>query len=130
MKKRKRRANAAEEAPAAPAETETVVADTNQPIEHKSGAFALAAECTIADAGQLKSGLEKLLNDSEVVILDISAVQRIDTAGLQVITTFIRERESQGRHCQWQGESPAISAAIKLLGLDAMLKLPEVETAP
>jgi anti-anti-sigma regulatory factor len=101
-----------------------------EPTQHKTGPFALAAECTIADASQLKSGLEKLLNDTEVVILDISAVQRIDTAGIQVITAFIRERESQGRQCQWQGQAPAVTAAIKLLGLDALLTLPEVEAAP
>jgi len=58
---------------------------------HKSasGAFAVAAECTVADAGTLKSGLAKLLDDTGVVTLDISSVQRIDTAGLQVIATFV-----------------------------------------
>ena len=73
-------------------------------IEHKpaSGAFAVAAECTVADAGTLKSGLAKLLDDTGVVTLDIGSVQRIDTAGLQVIATFVRERESLGRQVQWR----------------------------
>lgn len=88
------------------------------------GAFAVAAECTVADAGALKSGLAKLLEDSDVVTLDIGAVQRIDTAGLQVITTFVRERESQGRQVQWRGSAPALSAAAQLLGLSSILKLP------
>jgi phospholipid transport system transporter-binding protein len=102
-------------------------------VEHTtgSGAFAIAAECTVADASSLKSGLAKLLDESESVILDISAVQRIDTAGLQVIAAFIRERESQGRQVQWRGHAPAIATAAKLLGLGTLLKLPpaEVETA-
>jgi len=104
--------------------------------EHKtgSGAFAIAAECTVADAGSLKAGLAKLLDDSGVVTLDVSAVQRIDTAGLQVITTFVRERESHGRQVEWRGTAPALAAAAKLLGLSAFLKLPTppgqaVETA-
>jgi phospholipid transport system transporter-binding protein len=104
--------------------------------EHKtgSGAFAVAAECTVADAGALKSGLAKLLDDSGVVTLDVSAVQRIDTAGLQVITTFVRERASQGRQVEWRGTTPALVAAAKLLGLSSFLKLPTpagraVETA-
>jgi len=133
-----RRARTAQEAPASDMPVDATQAaaapdsdiEVSQPIEHKTGPFALGAEVTIADAGQLKSGLEKLLNDTEVVILDISAVQRIDTAGLQVIAAFIRERESQGRQCQWQGAAPAVTAAIKLLGLDAVLKLPEVASAP
>jgi anti-anti-sigma regulatory factor len=99
--------------------------------ETATGAFAIAAECTVADASSLKSGLAKLLDESASVTLDISAVQRIDTAGLQVITAFIRERESQGRQVQWRGHAPAVTAAARLLGLGALLKLPatEVETA-
>ena len=94
--------------------------------EHNSdsGEFAVAAECTVADAGSLKSSLAKLLEDPGVVTLDISAVQRIDTAGLQVITTFIRERESHGRQVEWRGSAPALAAAAKLLGLSSLLKLP------
>ena len=99
------------------------------------GAFAVAAECTVADASTLKSGLAKLLDDSGVVTLDIGTVQRIDTAGLQVIATFVRERESHGRQVEWRGTAPALTAAAKLLGLSSLLKLPtsvepSVETAP
>lgn len=103
--------------------------------EHKmGGTFAVAAECTVADAGTLKSDLGKLLDDEGIVTLDISAVQRIDTAGMQVIVTFIRERDSQGRPVQWRGEAPAVTAAARLLGLTSVLKLPAAaqaaETAP
>jgi len=103
-------------------------------VEPKTGSFAVAAECTVADASSLKTGLSKLLEESGIVTLDIGAVQRIDTAGLQVIATFIRERESHGRQVQWRGHAPAVTAAAKLLGLAALLKLPtpaaqEVETA-
>jgi anti-anti-sigma regulatory factor len=103
-------------------------------IEPRSGSFAVAAECTVADASSLKTGLSKLLEESGIVTLDIGAVQRIDTAGLQVIATFIRERESHGRQVQWRGHAPAMSVAAKLIGLSALLKLPtpaerEVETA-
>jgi anti-anti-sigma regulatory factor len=84
----------------------------------------VAAECTVADAGLLKIQLAKLLEESGVVTLDISAVQRIDTAGLQVIAAFVRERESQGRPVQWRGHAPALSNAARLLGLRGVLGLP------
>lgn len=93
-------------------------------VEPKPGSFAVAAECTVADASSLKTGLSKLLEEAGLVTLDIAAVQRIDTAGLQVIATFIRERESHGRQVQWRGHAPALSAAAELLGLAALLKLP------
>jgi anti-anti-sigma regulatory factor len=89
-----------------------------------SGAFAVAAECTVADASALKAELAKLLDDSGVVTLDVSAVQRIDTAGLQVLATFVRERESHGRQVEWRGTAPALAAAAKLLGLGSFLRLP------
>jgi ABC-type transporter Mla MlaB component len=100
----------------------TPAADTE--TKPGSGEFAVAAECTVADASTLKSGLAKLLDDSGVVTLDVSAVQRIDTAGLQVIATFVRERESLGRQVEWRGTAPALTAAAKLLGLSSFLKLP------
>jgi len=118
-----RRGRNARNAPAAGAGDET-----------GSGSFVVAAECTVADASSLKTGLAKLLVESGTVTLDISAVQRIDTAGLQVIATFVRERELHGRQVQWRGHAPALSAAAQLLGLSALLKLPTaagqaVETA-
>jgi ABC-type transporter Mla MlaB component len=99
-----------------------------------SSSFTVAAECTVADASSLKSELAKLLDDTGVVTLDIGAVQRIDTAGLQLLATFVRERESHGRQVQWQGNAPSLATAAQLLGLGALLKLPAptgqaVETA-
>src|SRR3569833_1633079 len=103
-------------------------------VEPRTGSFALGAECTVADASSLKTGLARLLEESGSVTLDIGAVQRIDTAGLQVIATFIHERESHGRRVQWRGHATTKAAAAKLLGLSALLILPtpagqDVETA-
>ncbi|MGH8209587.1 MAG: STAS domain-containing protein [Steroidobacteraceae bacterium] len=121
MNKRKQGA-----APRATRRGRTVRSTSAAGTEHKGGnaTFAVAAECTVADASSLQTGLAKLLDESGSVTLDISAVQRIDTAGLQVIATFVRERESHGRQVQWRGSAPAVSSAAGLLGLSALLKLP------
>jgi anti-anti-sigma regulatory factor len=99
--------------------------------EHKTegGVFAIAAECTVADAGSLKSGLAKLLDEAGAVTLDVSAVQRIDTAGLQLLTAFVLDRMVMDREVEWRGNAPALSAAVRLLGLTAFLKLPTAEEA-
>jgi ABC-type transporter Mla MlaB component len=78
----------------------------------------------VADAGSLKSELAKLLESPDTVTLDIAAVQRIDTAGLQVVAAFVRERAAHGRPIAWQGSAPAFSSAARLLGLEALLQLP------
>jgi len=93
-------------------------------IEPPSNTLALAAECTVSDAGSLKERLAGLLDEPQAVTLDITALQRIDTAGMQLITAFVRERAGHGRPVEWQGTAPVLATAAHLLGLTSLLKLP------
>lgn len=92
--------------------------------EPSSSTLALAAECTVSDALSLKERLGALLDEPQTVTLDITALQRIDTAGMQVITAFVRERAGHGRRVEWQGTAPVLATAARLLGLTSLLKLP------
>ena len=92
--------------------------------EPASSTLALAAECTVSDAVSLKERLAGLLDNPQAVTLDITALQRIDTAGMQVITAFVRERAGHGRPVEWQGTAPVLATAARLLGLTSLLKLP------
>jgi ABC-type transporter Mla MlaB component len=78
----------------------------------------------VSEAASLKEGLASLLDEPRPVTLDIHALQRIDTAGLQVITAFVRERASRGRAVEWQGTAPVLATAAQLLGLTSVLRLP------
>jgi phospholipid transport system transporter-binding protein len=89
-----------------------------------STTFSLPAECTVSGATSLKESLAGLLAVPLPVTLDIAALQRIDTAALQVITAFVRERGANGRQVEWQGSAPVIATAAQLLGLTSLLKLP------
>jgi ABC-type transporter Mla MlaB component len=93
-------------------------------VEKRSTTLALASECVICGASPLKESLAALLDEPLPVTLDITAVQRIDTAGLQVITAFVRDRAGHGRKVEWQGTAPALTAAAQLLGLTSLLGLP------
>lgn len=92
--------------------------------ENSSTTLALAAECTISDAASLKARLAGLLDEPLPVTLDISTLQRIDSAALQVITAFVRERAGHGRLVEWQGSAPVLVTAAQLLGLTTLLGLP------
>ena len=92
--------------------------------EPASNTLALAAECTVSDAGSLKETLAGLVDQPQAVTLDVSALQRIDTAGLQVITAFVLERAANGRPTEWQGTAPVLATAAQLLGLTFIFKLP------
>ena len=88
------------------------------------GPLFLAAECTVAAADSLKSELTRRLDEAAPVILDASAVQRIDTAALQLLAAFVRDRRTAGRAVEWHGRAAALDSAAALLGLNAMLELP------
>ncbi len=87
------------------------------------GALTLAADCTVAEADDLKAELARRLAASEPVTVDVSALQRIDTAGLQLLAAFVRDRRTAGRAVQWRGRASALEAAAGLLGLNDMLEL-------
>ena len=89
------------------------------------GVLALFAECTVAQSAALRSELQHLLERPSPVTLDIAAVQRIDTAGMQLIAAFVRQRQSQNRQVKWRGAAPAFASAARLLGLAPVLSLPE-----
>jgi phospholipid transport system transporter-binding protein len=89
----------------------------------EEGVLTLAADCTVAAADALKSELVRRLEEPEPVTLDVGALQRIDTAGLQLLAAFVRDRRTAGRAIEWRGRAPALEAAAGLLGLNDMLEL-------
>lgn len=90
-----------------------------------AGVFVLSADCTVAASGALKAGLLEMLREPQPVTLDIASVQRIDTAGIQLIAAFVRERESLGLQVGWRGAASAFTSAARLLGVATAFGLPE-----
>ena len=83
---------------------------------------AIGADCTIEHAPALQKQLAKVLADRARVTLDFSAVKRCDTAGMQVLAAFIRERRGAGRDIELAGMSENFLATVKLLGLAALFE--------
>ena len=85
-------------------------------------ALTLAAECTVAEADVFQAQLAGRLQQPEAVTVDVSALQRIDTAGLQLLAAFVRDRRTAGRAVEWRGRAAALDSAASLLGLNDMLE--------
>ena len=68
----------------------------------------------------MQKQLAKVLDDRARVTLDFSAVKRCDTAGMQVLAAFIRERREAGREVELASMSENFLATVKLLGLSAL----------
>lgn len=86
---------------------------------HEAAVFP--AECTIAQADELKRMLARMLNRTSLVTLDLSAVRRLDTAGLQVIASFMRTRHAAGHDTECRGATEPVLATANLLGLGALI---------
>ena len=107
-------------ADAAPKQQTKRVASKRGVAASKRPTIALAADCTIEHSPGLHAQLAKILTDRACVTLDFTAVKRSDTAGLQVLVAFIRERREAGRQIELAGVHDNFLATAKLLGLGAL----------
>ena len=72
----------------------------------------LAATISIRDSNALKQTLLPLLQSQDPVVIDVSDVTHIDTAALQLLFAFSRDRRSSQRALQWLGDSTAWRNAV------------------
>lgn len=87
-------------------------------------ALNLPAECTLADATSLKVRLTALLMTQTAIAIDVSGVRRIDTASLQLLAAFARDRRASRLAVELRGESAAFQEALRLTGLTRLFDLP------
>jgi anti-anti-sigma regulatory factor len=83
--------------------------------------MVLPENCTLRDALSMKTELLNIRDAADVVTIDIGAVKRIETANLQVLAAFVRDRRNADLPVTWSGVSEAVTQAVHLLGLDALL---------
>lgn len=78
------------------------------------------ADFTIAQTDGVKQQLARIVAKPASVTLDLSAIRRIDTAGLQVLLAFIRERRAAGRVVACSGATESFAVTAQMLGLGAV----------
>jgi ABC-type transporter Mla MlaB component len=78
---------------------------------------------TLRDVTTLQAELADRLDDSGTVQIDASAVQRIDTAALQLLAAFVRDLRADARLVEWTECSAALRRAAHSLGLTSALDL-------
>jgi anti-anti-sigma factor len=82
----------------------------------------LDASLRIGDVEARREVLQRLLDGREPVRIDISALQWVDSAGVQLLLAMRQEADRRGIALDYSGESPELFNALKLLGLaDAVL---------
>lgn len=94
-----------------------------EPVVVGDPIVVLASNCSVKDAAALKSSLCAFSNHGDAVTLDVSAVERVDTATMQLLCAFVRDRSGRNQSVAWRGESAALQDAVRLLGVGALLGL-------
>lgn len=85
--------------------------------------IGLPADCRMAAQAALLAELLAAL-DAPATHIDGGAVERVDTAALQLLTLFRREATARGSAVSWRGASNVLCEAAGVLGLTRALDLP------
>ena len=89
-----------------------------------NGRIVLGASCTIQDARALREQMLAQAAHAGPFEIDGSAVQQIDTAGVQLVVAFALDCLERNVPYVWKGRSPALDDAIRVLGVGALLESP------
>jgi ABC-type transporter Mla MlaB component len=84
--------------------------------------FALPAAILVGDAAELAARLQRALS-ANALELDGSAVEQIDTAGLQLLLSAVRTAAERGAVLGWAEASAALRASARQIGVSAQLGL-------
>ncbi|MBM7127926.1 STAS domain-containing protein [Dyella mobilis] len=88
----------------------------------------MPADFRIAEVTDVHRQLGEALDASQI-LLDGGAVDRIDTAALQMLVVFQREAQKRGNTVNWAGASAPLHDAASQLGLAQILALPAKQPA-
>jgi ABC-type transporter Mla MlaB component len=94
------------------------------PAAETGSSLVLASNCSVREAASLKEALCMLLENDDVV-LDAGNLERVDTATVQLLCAFVRERAKTNRKVTWAGDSAPLRDAARLLGVTELLALPQ-----
>lgn len=111
-------------AEAAPAPESTVSA----PESNAGPTIGLASNCTVKDAASFRNELLQLLDEPGSVAIDAKSVERIDTAIMQLLCAFVCDRSQRNASVTWVGVPQPLFDAARLLGVGALLALPQEAT--
>ena len=101
----------------------------SQPVETEADndekVFEFKSIQDISVVAGLHEQLKKLFSHKKV-IMDVSNIERIDTASLQVLYAFIEEVKVNDVEIAWRSPSEAMITSVRLLGMEEVLQLDNV----
>jgi anti-anti-sigma regulatory factor len=81
------------------------------------GTLRLTEDTGIKKIRELHASLREIIDGHEEIILDFSAVRRLDLASIQVILAGAREARDHSRTFRMRGANEDVRAQLQLCGL-------------
>jgi len=78
-------------------------------------------EFCIANVSEFKGNIEKLLASSNKIIVDVSKIERIDSAAMQLLFALYKQAVSGDFKLEFKQPSEAFRSAVKERGLEELL---------
>lgn len=97
-----------------------VIDDANSSDEEK---LVLDEDISIIRVAQLKENWLPFIDSTKNITIDASQVEDIDTAGLQLLLSFVKTVKSTGREVYWDSPSETLSVAVKETALKEVMGL-------
>jgi len=77
----------------------------------------------ISMVNEINQKLKKSLTSNGDISIDVSNIQRIDTAGAQMLCAFYQDAKSKNIKCTWEAPSDVFVKSVEQLGLAGHLDM-------
>ncbi len=84
-------------------------------------ALPLEASLQIQNVERELVRLKQVFELNGAGVIDVSGLTAVDTAGVQLLLAIAREAGRRSVRIEFRGDSPALTQALKLLGLEGAL---------
>lgn len=89
------------------------------PTKKRTAKMVLQGNLTVATASTMRGQLLQAIEATDALTLDLSAVERIDLACLQLLFATQRSARNHAKTLQLTGiDNPALTRALQINGLD------------
>lgn len=91
------------------------------PTDSGATIISIGSSLTIKTIAELKQQLDESLAENVDITLDSAELQKIDTAGLQLLFSLQNSLQHTGQQLLWANKNPMIESAAKLIGLSELI---------
>jgi anti-anti-sigma factor len=98
-------------------------------FSERNGVLRLVGELTIYHVAELKPQLLMILQEKKIMEIDLSGIDEIDTAGIQLLMLIKKEADRSEKSLRLVAHSPAVLELMSLYDLAEFFGDPLVLTA-